>query len=73
MSLNWLTVRLDEELQERIEDGREIDSIVSALQGATLPGLVEYRCLRRDSKPHTTPHLPPAVNSSTVGKAFPCS
>jgi hypothetical protein len=32
MSQNWLTVRLVEELQERIEDGREIDSIVSALQ-----------------------------------------
>jgi anti-sigma regulatory factor (Ser/Thr protein kinase) len=69
MSQNWLTVKLVEEMQERVEDGREIDSIVSALQGATLPGLVEYRCLRRASN-RTTPQLPPAVNSSTVGKAF---
>jgi anti-sigma regulatory factor (Ser/Thr protein kinase) len=69
MSEKWLTVKLVEEIQERVEDGQEIDSIVSALQGATLPGLVEYRCLRRASN-RTTPPLPPAVSSSTVGKAF---
>ena len=42
MSQSWLTVRLVEELQERIEAGQEIGSIVSGLQGTTLPGLVEY-------------------------------
>ena len=65
----WLTVKLVEEMQERVEDGREIDSIVSALKGTTLPGLVEYRCLRRASSGRTPP-LPSAVKSSTVGKAF---
>src|SRR4051812_13499215 len=69
MRQDWLTVRLVEELQERIEDGQEIGSIVSGLHGATLPGLVEYRCLQRATS-RSIPTLPPAVTSSTIGKAF---
>lgn len=57
------------ELQECIEDGRDIESVVSSLHGATLPGLVEYRCLRRAMK-GIVPPLPPAVSMSTIGKAL---
>jgi hypothetical protein len=66
---DWLTVRKVEELQECIEDGRDIGSHVSSLSGATLPGLVEYRCLRRIKK-DLVPPLPPAISSSPIGKAF---
>lgn len=69
MAQNWLTARLVEELQERIEDGLEIDAIVAVLQGTTLPGLVEYRCLRRTSAV-SVPALPEPVMSSVIGRAF---
>jgi len=69
MGQEWLTVKMVGELQECIEDGRDIGSLVSSLHGATLPGLVEYRCLRRFKK-DLVPPLPPAISSSTIGMAF---
>jgi anti-sigma regulatory factor (Ser/Thr protein kinase) len=69
MSHDWLTVEMVGELQECIEDGRDIDSLVSSLLGASLPGFVEYRCLRRVKK-DLVPPLPIAITSSTIGKAF---
>jgi anti-sigma regulatory factor (Ser/Thr protein kinase) len=64
-----LTVRMVGEIQECIEDGRDIGSLVSSLQGATLPGFVEYRCLLR-SKKDVVPPLPPAIGASSLGRAF---
>lgn len=69
MGQEWLTVKMVGEIQECIEDGRDIGSLVSSLQGATLPGFVEYRCLLR-SKKDLVPPLPPAIISSTIGMAF---
>jgi anti-sigma regulatory factor (Ser/Thr protein kinase) len=69
MERNWLTARLVEEFQQRLENGLEIGSAVAALRGATLPGIVEYRCLRRASNGQV-PALPEAVMASVLGQAF---
>lgn len=69
MGQPWLTVKMVGELQECTEDGRDIGPLVSSLRGATLPGFVEYRCLRR-AKKDVLPPLPKAISSSTIGKAF---
>lgn len=69
MGQSWLTVAMVGELQECMEDGRDIGPLVSSLRGATLPGFVEYRCLRRAKKDRIPP-LPPAIGSSPLGKAF---
>lgn len=69
MGQSWLTVEMVGELQECLEDGRDLRPLVSSLQGATLPGLVEYHCLGR-VKAGVVPPLPPAINSSTIGRAF---
>lgn len=69
MRQSWLTVQMVGELQECIEDGRDIGPLVSSLHGATLPGFVEYRCLRR-IKNDLVPPLPPTITSSMIGRAF---
>ena len=69
MNRDWLTVQLVEQLQERIENDQEISSIVASLRGATLPGLMEYGCLRK-ALVNSIPSLPPAIVSSTIGKAL---
>jgi hypothetical protein len=69
MNRDWLTVQLVEELQERAESGRAIDSIVGSLIGTTLPGIMEYGCLRKSSA-ISLPSLPSSVESSLLGKAL---
>jgi anti-sigma regulatory factor (Ser/Thr protein kinase) len=69
MVQDWLTVEVVGELQECIEDGRDIGPLVSALRNTTLPGFVEYRCLGR-AKKGLVPPLPPAISTSTIGRAF---
>src|SRR5208337_4594172 len=69
MDQEWLTVRLVEQLQELVEDGREIASILTRLRGATLPGLMEYGCLKHSSRTLLTP-LPSSIVSSTIGRAL---
>lgn len=44
--------------------------VVSALKGATLPGLLEYGCLRWARRDGTFPPLPPAITASEVGQAL---
>jgi hypothetical protein len=66
---DWLTVGLVEQLQERIEDGHGIASILANLRGATLPGLMEYGCLR-NSLGISLGALPSAIVFSTIGKSL---
>lgn len=65
----WLSVRLVEELQSILPDYERIGAIVSQLRGATLPGIVEYGCLRWVIGDRVPP-LPPAVADSSLGLAL---
>jgi anti-sigma regulatory factor (Ser/Thr protein kinase) len=64
-----LTVQLVEELQGIVPDHGRIKAIVSNLRGATLPGIVEYGCLRWANKDHIPP-LPSAIADSSLGLAM---
>ena len=69
MALNTcLTVGLVEELQQLASLGKSVAPIVQALQSASLPGIMEYGSFR--SSVPSVPELPPAVWSSSVGKAL---
>jgi anti-sigma regulatory factor (Ser/Thr protein kinase) len=70
METELLTTDLVEEIQNALNVGVPLDSTVSGIQEATLPGLVEYGCLRWTCGLTKIPPLPRAVVSSALGKAL---
>ena len=67
--MKWLTVELVEEFQHVLPDVDRIVGIVEGLQEATLPGIMEYGCLRWANELHFPP-LPQAVANSPLGLAL---
>jgi hypothetical protein len=70
MRTDWLTVALVEEIHRAVLRGRDMTGVVSALKGATLPGLLEYGCLRWARRDGTFPQLPQAIWASEIGQAL---
>lgn len=70
MRTDWLTVALVEEMHRAILRGGDMTGVVSALKGATLPGLLEYGCLRWSRNDNTFPPLPQAITASELGRAL---
>lgn len=65
MGASVLTVEIVEQLQQAAVSGSNIDSFVSALKSATLPGLLEYGCARWQQ--NSLPPLPSAITHSPLG------
>src|SRR5437868_4627716 len=70
MRTDCLSVALVEELHRAVLRGRDMAGVVSALNGATLPGLLEYGCLRWARRDGSVPPLPQAVAASDLGRAL---
>lgn len=68
MKATILDVDLVERLQRAVAKGKSIETFISALTSATLPGLVEYGCLR--SGYPSLPRLPQAIVESELGCAL---
>ena len=62
----WLTTETIEELQYLLPDRARIAKIVNGLTSATLPGIMEYGCLRWSSA-NVFPPLPEAISRSALG------
>ena len=58
MRTDWLTVALVEEIHRAVLVGKALAGVVSQLKGATLPGLLEYGCLRWSRRDGSVPPLP---------------
>ncbi len=70
MASDWLTTAMVEELHRATSNGSPVRSVIGGLRGTTLPGIVEYGCLRWALRRADLPALPQAVLSSTVGQAL---
>ena len=71
MRTDVLSVALVEEIHRAMLRGGDMAGVVSGLEGATLPGLLEYGCLRWSCRyDGTMPDLPRAVTSSDLGRAL---
>jgi hypothetical protein len=66
----WLTVKFVEALHNAVRNGRDVAPAVAALRNATLPGLMEYGCLKRTLPASSLPDLPKAVLDCPVGQAM---
>jgi len=69
MNLTCLTVELVEKLHTAFKKEKPVASFVEQLQAATLPGLVEYGCLRF-AFPNQFPPVPRTVADSRLGKGL---
>jgi anti-sigma regulatory factor (Ser/Thr protein kinase) len=75
MRTDWLTVGLVEEIHRAVLRDVAVGAVVEQLKGASLPGLLEYQCLRWAFRDGSVPSLPPCVQASALGKALlatPC-
>ena len=63
-----LNVDLVEKLQRAMAKSKPIEAFVAKLTSATLPGLVEYGCLRHGYR--TIPSLPTAIAQSEMGQSL---
>jgi anti-sigma regulatory factor (Ser/Thr protein kinase) len=70
MQEHWLTVKLVESVHHALMSGRSVAATVANLRGATLPGLLEYKCLQWALNSSTLPPLPPTILSSPLGMAL---
>jgi hypothetical protein len=70
MDLTYLSVGLVEELHRALRMGRPVDAAVSGLRRASLPGILEYGCLRRSLDSPPVPSLPESITSSLLGLAL---
>src|SRR5438309_2041498 len=69
MNADILGVELVLDIQRALRNGRSVENAVAGLRQASLPGIMEYGCLRW-SNPGTVPPLPPAIVSSPLGIAL---
>src|SRR5262249_37152927 len=75
MRTDWLTVGLVEEIHRAVLRGVAVDDVVNQLKEASLPGLLEYQCLRWAFQDGSVPTLPRSVEATALGKALlavPC-
>jgi hypothetical protein len=70
MRTDWLSVALVEEIHRAITRRKPVADVVTGLCGATLPGLLEYGCLRRTYGHGVIPPLPAKIIESDLGKAL---
>lgn len=68
MTQKCLNVNFAESVQRALTRGKSVDA-VQQLTSATLPGLLEYTCLRR-CFPKDVPSLPEAIHRSAIGRAL---
>lgn len=69
MDISCLSVELVETLQKMVEQGKSISKIIAKLQSATLPGLLEYGCIRYNM-PEIFPLVPECIYTSSLGIAL---
>jgi hypothetical protein len=69
MNVNTLDVELVLDIQRALRNGRPVEQAVAGLRQASLPGVMEYGCLRWGN-PDRLPPLPPAIVSSPLGIAL---
>jgi anti-sigma regulatory factor (Ser/Thr protein kinase) len=69
LQITRLTVELVETLQILQRKGKPVAELVGQLEAATLPGLIEYGCLRYDQREQFPP-LPQALHRLPVGRAL---
>jgi hypothetical protein len=70
VQLDCLSVKLVEDLHQAVQQKVPVGTVVAALKTATLPGLLEYGCLRwLVNDDSVVPPLPPAVLNSPLGQA----
>ena len=67
--MTWLTAQVVEELQYLLPDVDRIAAVVRGFQAATLPGIMEYGCLRWANE-SSFPPLPEVIARSTLGMAL---
>src|SRR5258708_2567252 len=70
MRIDWLSVALVEEIQRAILQQKPVAGVVSGLKGSTLPGLLEYGCLRWAIRDRSVPPLPSAIRASDLVRAL---
>ena len=70
MRTDWLTVALVEEIHRAVLLGKPVKDVVGRLKGVTLPGLLEYGCLRWARRDGSVPPLPQAITASDLGRAL---
>jgi hypothetical protein len=69
MKSDILCVELVQDIQRALRNGRPIEQTVGGLRQASLPGIMEYGCLRWSNR-KIVPPLPPAIVSSPLGIAL---
>jgi hypothetical protein len=69
MGNNCLDIRMVLDIQRALRNGRPVTEAVARLTRASLPGIMEYGCLRW-CNPQVVPPLPPAIVSSPLGVAL---
>jgi hypothetical protein len=75
MRTDWLTIELVEEIHRLVLRGAPVGDVVDQLKGTSLPGLLEYQCLRWALPGRSVPTLPRGVEATALGKALlavPC-
>jgi hypothetical protein len=70
MRTDFLSVALVEEVHRAVLAGKDVIGVVSGLRAATLPGFLEYGCLRWAMGNGTLPPLPEAITVSDLGRAL---
>ncbi len=70
MRTDFLSVGLVEDIHRAVLLGKAVAGVVSGRKGATLPGLLEYGCLRWASHDDTFPPLPQAIAGTDLGRAL---
>lgn len=58
-----------ESIHRAVARGRQVDEVVQQIDVVTLPGLLEYGCLRY-AEPNLVPELPEYVYNSNIGRAL---
>jgi hypothetical protein len=70
MRTDILTVALVEEIHRAVLRGRDVAGVVAGLKACTLPGLLEYSCLRLAGGDDSVPDLPQRITASDLGQAL---
>lgn len=66
----WLTAEQVEHIQWAVQRNRPVGGFVNSLRQATLPGLLEYGCLRAQYGHDAIPPLPSAILSSRLAESL---
>ena len=64
-----LHIKMVVDIQRALRNGRPVADVVANLEQASLPGIMEYGCLRWVD-PENVPPLPPVIVTSSLGMAL---